>query len=318
MSTSDDDFPEIGMRKQGMVLVCHGDDRPTQFADWLQPIIENFERLSVIANEFGIDMDLKDGGRSIVDVMDFCQRLDIEFSSRMWEGMLISGIYHLGWLKTGTVRATKAYAKQILQLLEKQIDAAVRLKVINEIQGIEDLEEFIERTSDDREELKKRIISLSSNLQEAKSALVEASEKVAKAEGFNTAEIDQACVRMASALLLGEKKRIVAGPLVLWDDGVVYAICDWGGSPIPQESSPAILLGEIRRAGLPLVLIRDKTVIGGWLSGPKFRKGPEHINGWLSVWAVREKRQRAFTVDPPEFNDRVLLIHEHLASRGDA
>lgn len=39
MSKSDEDYPEIGKRRRGMVLVCHGDDRPDQFSDWLQPLV---------------------------------------------------------------------------------------------------------------------------------------------------------------------------------------------------------------------------------------------------------------------------------------
>lgn len=97
MSNSDDDYPEIGKRRRGMVLVCHGDDRPDQFADWLQPLVVEFERLSSLASEFGIDLTPEDGAQPIVSVIDFCERLSIEFSSTMWEGSLISGVYHLGW-----------------------------------------------------------------------------------------------------------------------------------------------------------------------------------------------------------------------------
>jgi hypothetical protein len=75
-----------------MVLVCHGDDRPDQFADWLKTLVADFESLFSIACEFGIDLDPQDGSAPIVDVMDFCQRLGIEFRSNMWEGSLISAL----------------------------------------------------------------------------------------------------------------------------------------------------------------------------------------------------------------------------------
>jgi len=32
------DFPDIGMSRGGYTLVCHGDDEPTAWADWLKTI----------------------------------------------------------------------------------------------------------------------------------------------------------------------------------------------------------------------------------------------------------------------------------------
>jgi hypothetical protein len=316
MSKSEDDYPEIGKRRRGMVLVCHGDDLPDRFADWLQSLVTDFERLSSIASEFGVDMDPLDGSPSIIDVMDFCQRLGIEFRSNMWEGSLISGIYHLGWIKVGTVRSAAAHGKMLLRALEKQTDCAVRSSVMRELQDIKELDEFIDRTADDRHVLLQEIASLGSSLQATKSALDAANNKISTAAESNTAEIDRSCMQLAAALLTGEKCRVVAGPLVLWEDGVVYAICSWGGSPIPEGSSPAVLMDGIQRSGRRVVLVRDTTVIGGRMSGPIYRKGPANISGWSKVWSFREKRDRVFSVVPPEFAEQVRQIHEALASVG--
>lgn len=186
--------------------------------------------------------------------------------------------------------------------------------MIRELQGIKELEEFIDRTADDRKALQQKIASLSSSLEANKSELAAAIEKSSKASDSDTTDIDRACVRLASALLSAKTCRIVAGPLVLWDDGIIYAICSWGGSPIPDGSSPAVLLEGIKQSGRCIVRVREATVIGGWLSGPIYRRGPSNINGWSKVWAHREKRERAFTVDPPEFAQQVRQIHEALAS----
>lgn len=313
MSNSDDDYPEIGKRRRGMVLVCHGDDRPDQFADWLQPLVVEFERLSSLASEFGIDLTPEDGASPIVSVIDFCERLSIEFSSTMWEGSLISGVYHLGWIKVGTVRSASAHGRKIIRMLEKQADRAIRQAVIRDIQRIKDLDEFIERTADDRVGLREKIAALTETVHVTKLALDAVNEKLSKATKSDTQEIDRACIRMASALLSGEACRVVAGPLVLWDDGVVYAICSWGGSPIPAGSSPAVLLSAVQRSGRRVVMVRDATVIGGWLN-PVYRKGPATIEGWSSVWTHREKRPRNFTVEPPECAEQVRKIHDALAS----
>lgn len=71
MSKSDDDYPEIGKRRRGMVLVCHGYDRPDQFADWLQPLVVEFERLSSLASEFGIDLISEEAVSPVDGVIDF-------------------------------------------------------------------------------------------------------------------------------------------------------------------------------------------------------------------------------------------------------
>lgn len=313
MSSADDDYPEIGKRRRGMVLVCHGDDRPDQFADWLQPLVVEFERLSSLASKFGIALTSEDGAPPIVSVIDFCERLGIEFRSTMWEGSLISGIYYLGWIKVGTVRSASAHGRKLIRAIERRADQAIRQAVIRDIQRIKDLDEFIDRTADDRTVMREKVASLSATVHATKFALDAANEKISKAAESDTQEIDRACVRFASALLSGEASRVVAGPLVLWEDGVVYAICSWGGSPIPEGSSPAVLLEAIQRSGRRVVLVRDSTVIGGWLN-PIYRRGPASINGWSRVWSLREKRARTFTVDPPEFAEQVRKIHESLAS----
>jgi len=313
MSKADDEYPEIGKRRHGMVLVCHGDDRPDQFADWLQPLVVEFERLSSLASEFGINLISEEGASPVVDVIDFCERLGIEFRSTMWEGFLISGVYYLGWIKVGTVRSASAHGKKLIRTIEKRVDQAIRQAVIRDIQRIKDLDEFIDRTADDRASLREKIASLSASAHATKFELDAANEKISKAAESDSQEIDRACIRMASALLSGEACRVVAGPLVLWDDGVVYAICSWGGSPIPEGSSPAVLLEALQRSGRRVVRVRDATVIRGWLN-PTCRKGPAFIKGWSQVWMLREKRARTFVVDPPDCAEQVRKIHDALAS----
>ncbi|NBT06116.1 MAG: hypothetical protein EBS54_05080, partial [Betaproteobacteria bacterium] len=163
MSKADDEYPEIGKRRHGMVLVCHGDDRPDQFADWLQPLVVEFERLSSLASEFGINLISEEGASPVVDVIDFCERLGIEFRSTMWEGFLISGVYYLGWIKVGTVRSASAHGKKLIRTIEKRVDQAIRQAVIRDIQRIKDLDEFIDRTADDRASLREKIASLSAS-----------------------------------------------------------------------------------------------------------------------------------------------------------
>ena len=313
MRKSDDDYPEIGKRRRGMVLVCQGDDRPDQFADWLQLLVVEFERLSSLASKFGIELSSDDTASPIISVIDFCDRLGIKFSSKMWEGSLISGVYHFGWIKEGTVRSASAQGRKLIRAIERRLDLAIREAVIRDIQRIKDLNEFIDRTADDRAGMREKIASLSAILNATKFELDAQSQKISKEAERDTQEVDQACIRFASALLSNKACRSVAGPLVLWDDGVVYAICSWGGNPIPDGSSPAILLEAIQQSGRRLVLVQDATVIGGWFN-PIYRRGPASINGWLRVWSFREKIARKFIVEPSEYTEQVQMIHEALVS----
>lgn len=206
-----------------------------------------------------------------------------------------------------------ANGRKLIRTIEKRVDQAIRQKVIRDIQRIKDLDEFIERTADDRVGLREKIAALTATVHATKLALDAANETISKATKSDTQEIDRACLQMASALLSGEICRVVAGPLVLWDDGAVYAICSWGGSPIPEGSSPAVLLEAFQQTGRRVVLVRDATIIGGLLN-PVYRKGPASIVGWSNVWRLREKRPRNFTVDPPEYAEQVRKIHDALAS----
>ena len=314
MMLKEDQAPRLGMRRRGMVLVCHGDDQPDQFANWLGPLVVEFERISAIASDFGIALHAKAGSSLMVSTMDFCRELGVDFSSKMWEGSLISGIYHFGWIKEGTIRSVSVFGRKLLRTLVKQVDTTVRSTVIRQLQDIKDLESFIDRTADDRASLRQEISTLKSSLHATNLARDAATAKAKHAAENDTSDIDRACVRLAANLLSGEACRSVAGPLVLWTDGMVYAICSWGGTPIPDGSSPAVLLDGIKRSGRTVVEVREATIIGGWLSGPIYRKGPVDINGWSRVWAHREQRTRGFTVDPPEYVDQVRRIHEFLAS----
>lgn len=317
MSSDEIDYPEIGQRRRGMVLVCRGDDQPENFADWLQPLVVEFERLSGVAAEFGVNLDAQDGSTPIEDVTEFCERLGVQFNRKYWEGSLASGYYYFGWIKSGTLRSAISRGKALLNALESHLDSTVRLEIMHELQGIKELDDFIERTADDRQMLRKKIESLNSSVQSMKAALDETTERLSRVAKNDSSDIDRACILLASALLSGKACKVIAGPLVLWNDGVVYAIVDWGGKPIPKASSPAVLLDGILRSRRRVVRVSEATVIGGWLSGPIYRKGPEDISGWSDVWKLQENRERKFVVDPPEYAEQVQKIHFALVSGND-
>lgn len=201
-----------------------------------------------------------------------------------------------------------------MQSLKSHTAVAVKAAVIRELEGIKDLGEFLDRTADDRHAQRSQIAKLSADLNGAECVAREAKDKLQKAQEADTSQIDRACLEMALALLNKEKRRIVAGPLALWDDGLIYALVSWGGVSIPEDSSPALLVSELERAGHRVVRVSDQTVIGGWLSGPIYSRGPANISGWANAWSRRERQARTFVTDPPEFSDQARQIHEALSA----
>ncbi len=315
MSTSySEDELNIGCHRKGRVLVCHGDDQPDEFAGWLQPLVNDFKEISSIASVWDVPLHPLDGSIPINDVMDFCERIGIDFDSNTWEGSMISGIYRFGWIARGTARRASVEGRKLLRALRKDTEVAVRAAVMRQLEGIKDLDELLDRTANDGPALRLKIANLSDALNEAQCAAREANEKLQKAQEASSSQIDRACLALAVALLNKERRRIIAGPLALWEDGVIYAICSWGGVSIPEGSPPAVLLSGLEKAGHRVVRVSDQTVIGGWLSGPIYSRGPDKLSGWLHVWSRREKRERTFVVDPPEFSEQVRQIHEALAS----
>ena len=132
-----------------------------------------------------------------------------------------------------------------------------------ELAAIKGIDEFLARTSDERDRLRGQIAHLTSAL---KTKTIEGDGLAEKVKDFSfsdSRQIDKACVQMAAALLVENCCKLVAGPLALWDDGQIYVISSWGGQPIPQGSSPAVLLKALQQSGRTVVQVHDSTVIGG-------------------------------------------------------
>lgn len=311
---SQDDYLGIGARRSGYILVCHGDDSPDQWIAWLEPIQSRFKELHELSEEYGFALDAGKRSARLGSVVDFLELIGIDVQSNSWEGSLISGVYRFGWVKVGTVRAVKKKAAELLKALQRQVDSEVRRKILKELAGIKDVDQLIERTAADRDDPRRKILELNSALFKAQEDLRLTRDRLQKLEVSDSKQIDESCLRMVGAILRRAPCRMVAGPLVLWDDNVVYAITSRGGVTLPANSTPALLLGDLEAIGYPVVRVEEKTVIGGWLSGPIYRRGTPHITGWASVWSDRERNKRVFLVAPKDSERMVHEIHEALAS----
>jgi hypothetical protein len=122
-------------------------------------------------------------------------------------------------------------------------------------------------------------------------------------------------------LALKTVERCVAGPLALWDDGVIYAITQIGPTPLPASSTYAWLVQQFEGAGVAVVRVKEMTVLGGRASGPIYYPGGTRAKDWVNAWTEGERptsrlprpspdtRPRQFVVDPPEYADRVSNIY---------
>lgn len=310
-----DDYPEVGARRCGRILVCHGDDSPDQWIDWLEPVQFRFKELLGLSEKYGFALDAGAGPGRLDSLEEFLDLIGVDIDSNPWEGSLISGVYRFGWVKVGTVRTVRKKASVVLTALKRQVDSQVRRKILDELAGIKDIDQLIDRTSTDRAELRQQTVETNSALSTTQADLRLAQDRLHQLELCESREIDESCLRMAGAILRRVPCRMVAGPLVLWDDNVVYAITSRGGVKLPATSTPAILLEDLEAAGYPVVRVEEKTVIGGWTSGPIYRKGTAHIAGWASVWSDRERKERVFVVVPKACEKQVYEVHLSLSSK---
>lgn len=308
----EDDFPDLGESRGGYTLVCHGDDSPTEWIDWLDGFAASFDENRNLAEEHGVELTDPHTGKTICSVVEFCEAIGIDMRGNPWQGQVISGFYWLGWLRNGTLRAAKSRASSLIDAMSKQLDVGVRASVIRELSAIRDLDTFLERTATDRPKLQQEIITLEKSIQKLRTEAQQSASTTQQRFDEDTHKIDQACLEIACAILQKRPTRLIAGPLLLWDDGVVYAIVSRGGVPIPANSSPRRIIDTLVAAKHPVVQIREETVIGGWISGPIHRRGTPLINGWASIWTDREKGPRRFEGEQPGDAERAYELHRQL------
>jgi len=306
------ELPSIGDLLHGQVLVCKGDDQPEEWDDWLKSLVDEFEWLESTASEHDLEVHTGSDPKKIEGWSDFCEAVGVDIRTQFWEGSMISGQFVMGWIKAGDIRGAKKAGETMLKKIRKNLLKQLRERTIKELNKIDDLDTLIERTRDDRASLLAEIGRLRVAVADTQDTMTALKQAVAEAKMNDTSALDLDCLRLAGAVLNRERVKLLAGPLVFWDDGVVYAFTSRGGVPLPDDSSPSVLLKQLQRSGHPIVAVGEMTVISGWLSGPHYRKGTAHISGWGNVWReVEQNRERKFLVTDPGQLPTVRAIHDH-------
>jgi hypothetical protein len=305
----------VGQEVNGSVLVCRGDDWPDEFVSWLEPLATEFNRILMQAEEFGITLKAPKSRNQLVSITDFCSEISIDFDSEFWEGDHISGIYKMGWLGSSQQENAERKGEQLVDTLSKKLEKEIRSEILSTLKDAEDLDEFLSLSANYRLGLTNQIKSLQSQLGEKEQRISFLENSIGDLNiqlERNSSQIESACVELASAVLEGKVTRIVAGPLVLWDDGNVYAITSRGKVDLPEGSAPKLLIESLKKSGTTVVEVEEMTVIGGWITGPKYARGDSHVSGWKSVWSEDLRKERNFIVEPKEFEQKVFEICEQL------
>ena len=308
---SDEDYPEIGNIRNGEVLVCMGDDRPDQWEDWLESLVTEFERLEGIAKECSLDLN---AGRKygILDGwQEFCEVIGVNVGAEFWEGEMNSGQWVMGWIRSRAIPRAERNGEEILDRLREHLNKHIRLSIAKELESIDDLEELIERTRNDRGALIVQGDKLNDELMAERKTVAMQVKVLEQMTREDTSALSLDCLRLACAVANGDQTKLLAGPLVLWSDRVVYALTKRGGVPLPEGSAPLLLLQELERGGHPVVRVEEMTAIAFSTSGKIHRRGEAHISGWTNVWKDVEKIDRNFIVNDPEQLKVVREIHEY-------
>jgi hypothetical protein len=307
----EDQYPEVGDIQNGKILVCMGDYRPDRWESWLQDAVQEFEALAELGQEFGLQCVAGTSGPVLHGWRDFCEAVGVSFDCDFWEGDHISGHWHMGWVEERSLKKVQRTTERLLGSVRRRLDRQVRAAVLEELREVQDLEQFVERTRDDRRVLRTQCKELQCRVSDARRTIdgLQATIEMVKREACSSLMED--CLILACAVLRGSKDPMLAGPLALWTDGVVYALVDRGGVRLPEESAPWKLILALEQGGHPVVRVTEMTLLGGWISGPIYRRGSSDIAGWSTAWQDQERKPRNFLVEPPERIAVVDQVHAH-------
>ncbi len=301
-------------------MVCYGDDRPDTWIDWLDTLVTEFEKLAEIAESHSLDLDLGPDYRSVQDWQEFCEAIGVNINPRFWEGSMISGQFQMGWIEPNKVHKAKKIGKAVLKQLRQNLFEKIRNSAILDIKKIRNLDSLIESTLNDRASLIAEIAELNACLTATQSSEASLGKLLSEAKANDLSALTLDCLQMACAILNRDRKILLAGPLVLWDDGIVYALTSCGKVPLPATSPPAVLLRALQQSGHPVVEVGEMTCLGHFLfnGNPIYRRGADHISGWVTVWGDTERnRERKFVVADPNHLAVVQAIHEHFKMRDE-
>ena len=300
----EDEAPSIGDVRGGYVLVCHGDDSPTEWIEWLEPLVKKAGELISIAEEHGIPIKLSKKESRISSVFDL--------DSKPWTGSLISGIYRYGWIKKGEIRQSKTNAKKIVDQIETFVNPRIRDAILSEFKNIENLDEFLERTMPDPNQLLRTIESQKITLAKLRKKIGILEEDLKNRQQDKLPLFSIQLLELASLIVNQAPLRLIVGPFALWDDGNLYLMRSIGKSTLPAEPQINSILQIANESRRKIVEVHEETLIGGWISGPVYRSLGNDLNDWVEAWKCDKKFKRKFQTHEKEYIETISKIANFL------
>ena len=308
----EDEAPSIGDVRGGYVLVCHGDDSPTEWIEWLEPLVKKAGELISLAEEHGIPIKFSKKESRISSVFDLLHLIGIDIDSKPWTGSLISGIYRYGWIKKGEIRQSKTNAKKIVDQIETFINPRIRDAILSEFKNIENLDEFLERTMPDPNQLLRTIESQKIKLAEIQKKLAILQDDAKSKEQDSLLLFSIKLLELASSMASPTPIRFIVGPFALWDDGILYVLKSIGKSKLPAEPQINSILKIATDSKRQIVEVHEETLVGRWLSGPVYRSLGNDLNQWVEAWQCEKKFTRKFQTQDKKYIETLSEIANSL------
>ena len=202
----------LGMTEKGRVLVLYGDEFPTEFVPWLQPIAQQYEYFLSLANNIGKQLPIR-------CLHNFLEAIGIEMEYRLVNTQFCTGRFVMGWIAQGSVRAVKSQAKALFKQIEDVLQPENPWDLMDRIATLEacndDLLAKIEKANEQKQQMEKHT---SRELEHLKALHLEREMnlfKLLQYEGRQVAE------------------PVAVGPILLVDDSVIVA-STYGQAELPK------------------------------------------------------------------------------------
>ena len=315
--------PDIGDKDGKYTLVALGDDRPDQWAPWLEEFIKEYQNLSDISiradmeEDDDVPMDYLDRDKA---AMELAEGLGVGFSSEFWEGNFINGHFYKGWIKTRSIGPAKRLGSQIIKTKKHKLVKYIIKKINAKLEKINNPEELVnillygasellQEERQIRKELWNSRETLERNIKDAVLSL--AHEK-------QMTRIANRCMQFALVLMDPMHSLALCGPLV-WSNGKLFALIRQGNVCLP-ESPYLDLIRTAEAAGIRIVRVEDHTQIGASpFSGNRFwLNGSADPVQWNDIWRTIVHVPRNLTTDDPETTKEAMAIHMTISSDGNA
>lgn len=202
----------LGMTEKGRVLVLYGDEFPTEFVLWLQPIAQQYEYFLSLANSIGKQLPIQ-------CLHNFLEAIGIDMEYRLVNTQFCTGRFVMGWIAKGSVGAVKSQAKALFKQIEGVLQPPDSWDLMDRIAKLnasnDDLLAKIEKANEQRRRIEQDSLR---ELERLKALHLEREMnliKLLRYEGRKVAE------------------PVAVGPILLVDDWVIVA-STYGQAELPK------------------------------------------------------------------------------------